>query len=134
MLDFLSEQILNNMSPLVKCHPALKHFGDSERLKRGLQGTGYKTHLFLSERTKLKATVKREEKKDILIFAVFRTEYTSMARYEYLYHVRIQMDLDEAVDKVEYKEKKTWIDGELESVYMYCTCQNNETRNQLKQQ
>lgn len=188
--DFISEQILKHFPPnvnhSVKCHPPLKHWGDDERKKKGLNTEGYKTTIFLSERTKIKAIVKlpptdpvvsptngassssssdvksptstarkssaasssSSNKKptsapsakpssakpasatstrltspqppepvnhsDILIFAVFRTEYTSMARSEFLYHARVTMDEDENVKKVEVKEVKSWVDGEID--------------------
>ena len=69
------------MSPLVKCHPSLKHWGDDLKQSRALHDNGYKTHLFLSQHTKYRASIKRIEEKDILLFGSFRTEYTAMARY-----------------------------------------------------
>lgn len=142
--DFVSDQILRHMSSSVKCHPPLKHYGDAELAQRALSDSGYRTHILLSERTKIKRIVRVMDEQPvvaasaphpttangttkpsadaapaaptgkILIFAVFRTEYTAMARIEYLYHARLQLSLDESVEKVEYLEKKTWTDGELD--------------------
>ena len=51
---------------------------------------------------------------DIILFASFRTEYTGMARSESLWHVRVRMDEDEVIQEVQIKEKKNWVDGEMD--------------------
>jgi len=63
--DFVSEVILDHLPLLdpnsdlpARCHPPLKHWGVEERKRRALQDEGYRTHIFLSERTKVKAIVK----------------------------------------------------------------------------
>jgi Ca2+-binding EF-hand superfamily protein len=165
--------------PKVRAHPALKHWGDEEKARRSLVDSGYKTTIFLSERTKIKATVRIEKKENqenqadngtsrsnnearplspkshiefstpstartannnninsnglspnnnnsssnagegsashILMFVLFRTEYTSKARSEHVYHAVLRFDGDEMLQSVEYREKKRWVDGELEN-------------------
>lgn len=119
--DFISDKILVQLSRLnedndesleYKCHPPLKHWGDDEKKKRGLLEHGYKTNIFLSERTKIKSIVKLDT--EVVIFGLFRTEYTAMARSEYLYHARISFDLDEVLQRVDVKLKKSWVDGEID--------------------
>lgn len=181
--DFVSETLLrhmpDNVNNSVKCHPPLKHWGDDERKRKALNDEGYRTTIFLSERTKIKAVVKLlpppeqlnqkdgaapaaaaasgltgrkssastsrgissasstaassvppaaapasassdpapsdgPQPNDVLIFAAFRSEYTAMARSEWLWHARITMDPDENIKQVEMKIKKSWVDGELD--------------------
>jgi len=179
--DFVSEVILRhfplNVSHSVKMHPPLKHWGDDERKRKALNTEGYKTTIFLSEKTKIKAVVKLPlpeadaasaaaaaaakqplspkspatkspsatsragarsagatsasaaaassaaaaqpvNNSDVLIFASFRTEFTSMARCESLWHARLTLDADEQVRKVDVVEKKNWVDGELDKCMM----------------
>jgi len=116
-------------SPL--CHPPLKNWGEDDVGQKGLNGkTGYKELIFLSERTKVKACVRiggglgnlnsfsgsnnSVNDEEIVLFVVFRCEYTSMARLEYLYHARIVLDGDENLLSVNWREKKSWTDGEVE--------------------
>lgn len=196
--DFVSELLLkhmpDNVGHSVKCHPPLKHWGDDERKRKGLNTEGYKTTIFLSERTKIKAVVKLappppaeptapsgEEKEnhsqaqpsahrppssptkkkpssaasspmrspasssrgltlgspsakaaaaaaaaaaagdadpvnhsDILVFAAYRTEYTAMARSEFLWHARLTLDEDENLKQVEIALRMSWVDGEID--------------------
>jgi Ca2+-binding EF-hand superfamily protein len=191
--DWVSELLLKNMpdnvAHSVKCHPPLKHWGDDERKRKSLNTEGYKTTIFLSERTKVKAVVKlappepmsplaggeektpavaasaskgrpgSTEKKaaassssaanrgrsaspskspassargpapkaaaaaveaapvnhsDILVFAAYRTEYTAMARSEFLWHARLTLDEDENLKQVEIALRTSWVDGEVD--------------------
>lgn len=129
---------ISTYSPPV-CHPPLKHWGEDDIAVRGLgTSNGYKQLIFLSERTKVKACVRigggsggvsnttsltglpnnnngtTNNGEEIVLFVVCRCEYTSMARFEYLYHGRIVLDSDENVGQVCWREKKSWTDGEVE--------------------
>lgn len=111
-MDWLNERLFSELSPDFKCHPAPSHWGDDLIATKSLNSAGYRIPIFLSDKTKVKASVQLEDR--VLIFASFRTEYTSKARVETLWHVRLIMSLDEEIEKVECKEKKVWVDGEID--------------------
>ena len=113
--DFINDCILSTLSnsnAAVCCHPPLLHWGDEDRRLKGMQGTGYKQTVFLSERTRILSTTRTDS--GFSVYVLFRTEMTELKRMESLCCGLLRLDAHEVFTGMQWAVKKQWRDGEVE--------------------
>jgi Ca2+-binding EF-hand superfamily protein len=113
--DFINDCLLSALSSStagICCHPPLLHWGDEDRRLKGMQGTGYKQAVLLSERTRIMATTRTDS--GFAVYVLFRTEITELKRMESLCCGLLRLDGHEVFSGLQWAVKKQWRDGEVE--------------------
>lgn len=92
--------------------PNLKNWNDGEVQRWGLGSTsGARCYLFLADSFQVKAMVRDEETKCVVIYVTYIMELNGLHLFEWLYHAKVYLDKNEDVRDVEARKIQCFKNG-----------------------